>query len=228
MRQALVPLLIIVAFVVAGLAGWQWWSARQQQAALVAEVGRLRDSQRQALDESSRVLAQVRMEQERLGQALSDARESLAATGDAASVFMRDDLTVSASLRVAVAEYYAAMGRMPVTHAEAGLPAPDQYRGKSLRSATLQADGSIELVFDAKSGVDGGRVVFLPDTSHAEAMGLQWHCRTSDYPLIGQVVPGCEYVPAAATPAVAAPGAARPATAMPDDAVPAVTAPRKP
>ena len=210
MRQSALPLLIIFAFVMAGLAGWQWWTARQQQAALVTEIGKLQDSQREALDQSDRELAQMRMEQERLSQALQEKRESLPATDDAVTVFMRADLTAAASLRTAIAEYYAQMGRTPATNAEAGAPAPAEYRGKSLLSATVQADGSIELVFDAKSGVAGGRVVFVPDTRHAAAMGLQWQCRTWDYPRIEQVAPGCEYVPAA-----------------PGEAMPPVQAPRK-
>ena len=52
------------------------------------------------------------------------------------------------------------------------------------------------------------RIRFVADTSHVDAMGLQWRCVTSDYPLIKRVTPACEYVAPSATPAAAAPAGA--------------------
>ena len=138
-------------------------------------------------------LEKIASQQEQIRQALSQPRDALA--GDRASLLMRQDLAAAAAMRVAVAEYYASMGKMPATNAEAGLPAPDQYRGKSLRSATLLPGGRIELAFDAQSGIDGGRVLLVPDLAHANAMGIQWRCETPDYPLIQRAVPLCDYKP---------------------------------
>lgn len=141
-------------------------------------------------------LERVAKEQEQIRRTLGEAQATLAGASDKTSLLIRDDLQVADSMRVAIAEYYASMGKMPTTHAEVGLPAPDQYRGKTLKSAALLADGRIELVFDAQSGVDGGRVLLVPDTTHADAMGIQWHCETPDYALIARAAPTCEYKPA--------------------------------
>jgi len=142
-------------------------------------------------------VAALRREQEQVRRTLDESQEALAAADDRTSQLMREDLAAVAGLRLAVAEYYQVKGRLPARAEDVGLPPPEQYRGRTLRSATLTPDGRIELVFDAASGVEGGRVVLVADTSHADATGVQWHCRTSDYPLIRRVSPTCEYVPPA-------------------------------
>ena len=180
--------LIAVALVAAlGVVGWQLAIGNRRQARLAGEVTALRQ------------------EQAKMRKTLDDSQESLAAANDKASLLMREDLAAAAAMRTAIAEYFMANGKMPASQADAGLPAPDSYRGKSLKSATVLPDGGIELAFDANSGVDGGRIRFVVDTSHADAMGIQWHCVTSDYPLIKRVAPTCEYVPPSAAPAVAVP-----------------------
>ncbi len=126
---------------------------------------------------------------------LGESQDSLAAANDKASLLIREDMQAVGSLRVAIAEYYMTTGKMPAQQSDAGLPPPEQYRGKTLKSATVLADGSIELAFDAASGVDGGRIRFVVDSSRAEAMGLQWRCTTADYPLIKRASPACEYEP---------------------------------
>ncbi len=187
MHKALLVLLSIALLGALGVAAWQWQASREQQARLATAVADLRESQQQvqrSLQDAERALTESREEQARM-------RETLV---DEATLRMRDDLVVAGAMRVAVAEFHAAMGRMPTSHAEAGLPEASHYRGQSLRSASLLGDGSIELVFDASSGVDGGRVRLVADASHADATGLQWHCVTSDYPLIKRVSPACDYV----------------------------------
>lgn len=205
MRQAILPLLFVVLLGVLGFAAWQWQVNREQQAAMAAQMAQLREAQQQALTEVRHSLEAAREEQERMRQTLASANEALAGAGDEASVLLREDLAVASAMRVAVAEYHAAMGRMPANQVEAGLPPPAQYRGKSLRSATVHEDGRIELVFDARSGVDGGRIEFVPDTSHVDAMGLQWRCQTRDYPLIKRIAPACDYIAGDAVAAPAAP-----------------------
>ncbi|HTA65909.1 MAG TPA: pilin [Xanthomonadaceae bacterium] len=114
---------------------------------------------------------------------------------DEGSLLMRDDLVVAIGrMKVAVAEYYNIYGKLPVRNRDAGLPEPDQYRGRTLRSASVGANGAIEFAFDARSGHDGGRVRLVPDTSHAAAMSIQWRCESADYPQIERVLPTCDYV----------------------------------
>jgi len=76
--------------------------------------------------------------------------------------------------------------------AEAGLFEPGAYRGKMLQSATVHSDGTIDFVFDARSGREGGVVRLVPDLSHP-AMGVQWDCESADYPSIAQLLPDCRY-----------------------------------
>ena len=97
-------------------------------------------------------------------------------------------------MQVVVAEYYNVYGKLPERNKDAGLPAPEDYRGKTLRSASVGANGVIEFVFDAKSGRDGGRVRLVPDASHAAAMSIQWRCESADYPQIKRVLPTCSHV----------------------------------
>jgi hypothetical protein len=107
---------------------------------------------------------------------------------------MRQDFVAAAGIKIAVAEFYANRGKMPQDNAEAGLPAPDEYRGQTLRSATVNSDGSIDFEFDENSGKDGGRVRLVADLAHANAMGVQWHCESPDYPDVASAVPNCAYV----------------------------------
>lgn len=108
---------------------------------------------------------------------------------------IRNDISAASMARVAITEYYMTNGRMPASNAEAGLPAPDTYKGQALRSMTVAEDGSMVLEFDAGSGVEGGRIEWRPDLAGIESMGIQWHCSTRDYAQIARALPGCEYVP---------------------------------
>ena len=110
---------------------------------------------------------------------------------------IRGDVVAMASARVAVAESFMTTGKMPTSNAEAGLPDAESYRGRSLRSANVLADGRIRLTFDRESGHDGGVIDLVPEVGHLDAMGVQWRCETRDYPQIIRAVPSCDYVPAA-------------------------------
>ncbi|MEO7062377.1 MAG: pilin [Dokdonella sp.] len=183
----------------AGLLLYQNADQRRQQDRVLAGVRTQGESARAQLE-------QIASQQQEIRHTLSETQDMLAATTDTTSIVMRMDLPAIAAMRVAIAEYYATTAKMPATNSDAGLPAPDEYRGKSLKSATVLADGRIELVFDAQSGMEDGRIFLVPDTTHADAMGIQWNCETPDYPLVKRVAPTCEYKPAQA--AVRAPASA--------------------
>lgn len=113
---------------------------------------------------------------------------------DRATVLMREDFALAAgSMKTAIAEFYASTGTMPSSNDKVGLPEPSAFRGHTLRSATVEHDGSISFEFDGESGRDGGRIHLVADIAHANAMGVQWRCVTSDYPLIRRVLPVCSY-----------------------------------
>ncbi|MBO9662829.1 pilin [Dokdonella sp.] len=163
-------------------------------AALVLVAYRFLIGDRQWQQLSGEVSA-LKDEQQRMRKTLDESHEALAASADEGSLRMREDLQAVAGMRVAIVEYYQTNGKLPAQQADAGLPAPDRYRGKTLKSATVASDGSIDLVFDATSGVDGGRIRLVADTTQADAMGVRWRCETTDYPQIKRVSPLCEYTP---------------------------------
>ncbi len=182
MRHGLITFGITLLAVVVALFGFQAWQQRAQ------------DRERETVERTQR-------EAELRGRAL---QERLAVEQRAIEA-IRSDVVAIASAKVAITEHYMSLGRMPLTNAEAGLPAPDKYRGHSLLSLSIGDGGRIVLAFDALSGRDGGIIEFIPDLGGTEAMGVQWHCATGDFPQIVRALPSCEYLPAEAGHAVNAP-----------------------
>lgn len=114
---------------------------------------------------------------------------------------IRADVVAASSAKVAVTESYLTLGRMPANNAEAGLPPPASYRGRSLRSLEVIAAGRIRLSFDAQSGREGGVIDLVPDIASIDALGVQWQCETRDYPQIVRALPACDYLAAQTQPA---------------------------
>jgi hypothetical protein len=107
---------------------------------------------------------------------------------------VRDDMTrAMSSAKVAVVEFYLNRGAWPTSNEEAGLPSPDAYHGETLRK--LEVTGNmVTLTYDAKSGVDGGQIIFTGDGSNP-AMGVSWKCTSPNMSFIDMVTPACKYVP---------------------------------
>lgn len=151
---------------------------------------------------TKRELDRLATEQARIRDTLTKSPDA-AAGADEKSLLIRTDFAAAAgSMKTAIAEFYMTNLRLPASNDDVGLPGPDQYRGKSLKSAAVSADGSIEFSFDAGSGVEGGRIRLIPDLSRANAMGIQWRCESVDYPLIKRALPACDYAPGGAAQAV--------------------------
>lgn len=112
---------------------------------------------------------------------------------------IRADFVAAAAAKVAVTESWLTMGRMPANNAEAGLPPAESYRGRSLKSAAVIADGRIRLTYDGESGRDNGVIDLIPELGASDAMGVQWRCETRDYPQIIRALPTCDYLAPAAT-----------------------------
>jgi hypothetical protein len=189
-----------VTLAFAAAVGWLLYQnveQRRQQERVLAEVREQADAQRAQLEQIVSQQQTIAQQQDKIRATVDETQDVVSAGNDRASLLIRDDVTAVSSLRVAVAEYYATTGgKMPATQADMGLPPPEHYRGQSMKSATLLPDGRIELVFDAQSGVDGGRILFVPDLTHALAMGIQWRCETPDYPRIKRALAACDYQPA--------------------------------
>jgi pilin len=189
MRNAIVMFANTLLAVVAALLLYHHFVDRAGREQLLARMHEDNEATKRELD-------RVVKEQAGIRDALTKSPD-MASAADEKSLLIRSDFSAaSGSMKTAIAEYYMNSAKLPASNAAAGLPAADQYRGKSLKSATVTADGSIEFVFDADSGVDGGRIRLIPDISRAEAMGVQWRCESADYPLLKRALPACEYRPA--------------------------------
>jgi len=96
------------------------------------------------------------------------------------------------SAKTAVAEYYASRGDWPTTNEDAGLPTPDTYRGESLRSLLVEGPRII-LTFDARSGVDGGKIILTGEATPNLAMGINWTCASPNVADIAAILPHCKH-----------------------------------
>jgi hypothetical protein len=106
---------------------------------------------------------------------------------------IHDDATRAMSaVSIAIHEYYSNTAAWPPSNELAGLPPPEAFRGKSL--TRLDVSGPIlTLTFDAKSGVDGGRVVYTGQATPQLVMGIQWTCVSPSFPDIATTIPDCTY-----------------------------------
>lgn len=185
------PALAIIGLVVAALIGSLLYhdvlNRKAEQRALVV----LRDESQA----TRQVLESLVADQKRIHETVTQTHEAIEAAKDESASVIRDDVMRTAAMRGSIVEYYYSTLKMPASNEEARVPPPDRYRGRSLRSASVSSGGIIDLVFDGKSGIEGGRIRFVPDVSHANSMGIDWHCETHDYALIKRALPDCTYLP---------------------------------
>ncbi|WP_440223438.1 pilin [Dokdonella sp. MW10] len=187
---------IAVVVVFAGLVAYQQFRRQNDEIAALRDAAATRDEAdarlRREVEASREQIAKVAEETAGIRDTLERTPPPAVVT-DKGQVAMLGDLTAVSGMRVAIVEAYQTMGALPADNAAAGLPPPERYRGASLVSATVR-DGAIELVFDASSGKQGGRIRLVPDVSRIDAMGVQWRCETQDYPDIARTMPSCTYV----------------------------------
>lgn len=106
---------------------------------------------------------------------------------------LRNDFARAAGgAKTAVAEFYASRGAWPKNNEETGLPTPDNYRGESLRRLEV-GDSTITLTFDARSGVNDGKVILTGEVTPNFAMGINWTCTSPNIRDIANVLPACKY-----------------------------------
>ena len=115
-----------------------------------------------------------------------------------AAARVAEGLALATSIKHEVAYFYVENGRFPSSNKELGLPGPEQFVGQSLTRLAISAGGVIAITFNELSGVKGGVIRLLPDTSNL-AMGLQWRCETPNYKDIGKWAPQCKYTPQSAS-----------------------------
>lgn len=107
--------------------------------------------------------------------------------------YVAPGLQEASAAKIAIAEHYQQTGEPPVSNLDAGLAEPVEYKGDSLRRMTVSANGTISLVYDERSGVDNGKIQFIPVINSALGR-LDWRCVSPDFTNIAITMPPCEYV----------------------------------
>jgi hypothetical protein len=94
--------------------------------------------------------------------------------------------------RTAVAEYYANSGTWPPNNEKVGLPAPNAYKGETLKSLDVK-DNTITMTFDNHSGPDGGKILLTGEATPNLSMGIKWTCTSPNITDISTIFPTCKY-----------------------------------
>lgn len=93
--------------------------------------------------------------------------------------------------------YWQMNNEMPTTNKAINVPEPDAFAndGDVVERAEVVAQGAVKIVYNEQSGIDKGIIYFIPDATHAQTSGLQWHCVTPDFADITKVMASCDYKP---------------------------------
>lgn len=71
-------------------------------------------------------------------------------------------------------------------------PTAEELRGTSIKRLSYEGGGAMRLELDARSGHDGGVIVYLPLVRDGRIE--RWTCITPDYPDIADFLPACRYM----------------------------------
>ncbi len=71
-------------------------------------------------------------------------------------------------------------------------PTTEALQGTAIRSLTYGLGGAMLIELNARSGRDGGVLVYLPVMKDGEIRA--WTCVTRDYPEIASFLPACRYM----------------------------------
>jgi hypothetical protein len=93
--------------------------------------------------------------------------------------------------------YWQMNNEMPISNKVINVPEPGAYAedGDMVERAEVIAQGIVKIVYNEQSGIDNGIIYFIPDATHAQTAGLQWHCVSPDFADISKVMASCDYQP---------------------------------
>ncbi|MGA9334257.1 MAG: pilin [Rudaea sp.] len=199
-KLLLAQFLVTLTAVVMALVAYDYYrrpdteAARAQTQALKRQADALvqgTQSQTQALREQAKSLSEqataLKNEVSAEHRAADAQRERFMA-----ATYRAEGLQAVGAAKVAVAEYYENYGKFPTSNSQVGLAPPDQFKGQSLRRMAISEGGVISLIYDAKSGVDGGTIRLIPDNTHP-GTPLKWRCISPNFSDIAVTIPQCSY-----------------------------------
>ena len=112
---------------------------------------------------------------------------------------------IARRFQTAIEVYWQTNNSFPISNKTVGLPAPGEFTndGDVVEWAEIVAQGTIKIVYNEQSGIKNGVIYLIPDNSHAQTAGLQWHCVSPDFSEITQFMAHCDYKPGFVPEAVA-------------------------
>lgn len=110
------------------------------------------------------------------------------------AAYVSEGLALAVSVKNQVANFYGEYGKFPASNKELDLPKPEQFAVQSITSLAISNGGVITITFNELSGIEGGTIRLLPDSSNPAA-SVRWRCETPSYKNIGDWAPQCKYVP---------------------------------
>lgn len=87
-----------------------------------------------------------------------------------------EGITLAASAKAAVTEYYVSQAVWPKSNAEAGLPASTAITGNAVKSVEVKTDGTITVVYNDKV-TDDATVIFEPSVASTGG-SITWTCNS--------------------------------------------------
>ena len=89
-----------------------------------------------------------------------------------------EGLSEATAVKVQVAEYYYSHGDFPVSNDELGLPPPESFAGRSVKSIEVSLGGKITIAYNNALKKDSS-IVLTPSTAGGySGAGLRWNCAT--------------------------------------------------
>ncbi len=94
-----------------------------------------------------------------------------------------------------VGAYYQRANAFPSSNAEAGVKAGGALASADVKSIDIMGKGVIVVTLTGNSGIDGGQIVFTPNTEdNPDAGMIRWVCTSPNFSTIADATGGnCEY-----------------------------------
>jgi len=108
-----------------------------------------------------------------------------------------EGLSVATPIKIQVAEFYNMQGEFPINNAELGLPPPESFAGRSVKSIEVSLGGKITIAYNNALKKDSS-IVLTPTISAAySGQGINWSCATETIKqsFFDDISMPCFYVP---------------------------------
>lgn len=92
-----------------------------------------------------------------------------------------------------ISQHYMITGEFAGSNEAMGLPEPESFANRAIKSISVQPSGSIKIIYTEASGMVNGSVLFVPEINRSTSE-LKWKCVSYSYRGIHNVNPDCKYL----------------------------------